>query len=396
MKIKSANFDINQGRSFMQVNHSRKILILFALVFVLLGSGILPAQNQIRVQIILSPALRNAQVVYLSNFDFLQLQTAEFLFQVTVDNLSGGGLIGSLRFLVTKDADELVNALTNPFTLPPGMTSFNNIELSNGTELKNGESVKFTETNVTYPNNDFQNEVMQGGKLPPGKYLFSVVFEQDHEVRIPSNVEIIDIINTPFVLPVAPGTDDYTNPEIIYTQFPVFQFNTNITDPLALMQDPFQIEVYQKEEYHATADEVLSTTPYLEEKTGFTLFQYPQGKGVQPLEPGTYVWRVKLLLQTTKGTDEISSPLYVFKYVDPSGASEDVQKQIMTADILRMLRYLIGDQVDDIAKALNNYTISAMRINGEQIDVTALTNKINSYQGTVTKVNELELLSSQK
>jgi len=377
----------------MQVIHDRKILIFLVLISILfLGSNLL-AQGSVRVQIILSPALHNAQVVYLSNFDLLQLQTAEFLFQVTIDNGTGQVQPGSLRFLIRKDAEELVNAVTNVFNLPRGVTSFNNIELSNGV---NDLNVKFTDTNVSYPDNDFQNEVMQGGKLPAGKYIFSVSFEPNENINSSNNYEILELINSPFVLPVAPGTSDYINPEIIYTQFPIFQFNTNITDPLALLQDPFQIEVYQKEEYHTTADEVLSTTPYLDMKIGQTLFQYPQGEGVQPLEPGTYVWRVKLFLQTTKGTDEISSPLYAFKYVDPAGVAEDVQKQIMTADLLRMLRYLLGNQVDDIAKALNNYTISEMRLNGEQIDMTALYDKINSYQGTVTKVNELELLSSQK
>jgi hypothetical protein len=380
----------------MQVKDTRKILIFFMLVFILLWGSNLPAQ-EVQVQIILSPALHNAQVVYLSNFDFMQLQSAEFLFQVTVENLSGGNLQDSrLRFLVTRGSEELVNALTNSFILPPGLTSFTNIELSNGIVLTSGSEVKFTETNVTYPNDDFQNEVLAGGRLPAGKYIFSVVWEQGGEVAVPSNVEIIDIINTPFVLPVAPGNDDYTNPEIIYTQFPVFQFNTNITDPLALLENPFLIQVFQKEEYHTSADEVLTSTPYLEEHVGYTLFQYPQGGGAQPLEPGTYVWRVMLHLQTTKGIEEISSPLYVFRYVDPTGASEDVQKQIMTADILRMLRYLLGERADDIAKALNNYNIEDMRLNGEQIDVTDLTNKINSYQGKVTQINDLELLSSQE
>jgi len=376
----------------MQFKDSRKILIFFILVFVLLWGSNLPAQNNVRVQIILSPTLHNAQVVYLSNFDFLQLQSAEFLFQVTVEN-SGAAQPGQLRFLVTRGAEELVNALTNSFQLPTGVSFFNNIELSNGS---NSLNVKFAETNVTYPNGDFQNEVLAGGKLPPGKYVFTVVWEPGNGSDVQSNTEIIDIINTPFVLPVAPGYADYTNPEIIYTQFPVFQFNTNITDPLALLDNPFEIQVFQKEEYHTSADEVLTSTPYLDEKIGLTLYQYPQGGGVQPLEPGTYVWRVLLQLQTTKGTDEISSPLYVFRYVDPSAASEDVQKQVMTADILRMLRYLLGNQVDDIAKALNNYSIEDMRLNGERIDVTDLYNKINSYQGKVTQVKDLELLSSQE
>jgi len=379
----------------MQVKPSRKILIFFVLIFILLLGSNLSAQN-VRVQIILSPALHNAQVVYLSNFDFMQLQSAEFLFQVSVENLSGANIPnGRLRFLVTRGSEELVNALTNAFILPQGLTSFSNIELSNGIVLSTGSEVKFTETNVNYPDDTFQNEVLAGGKLPAGKYIFTVNWELGN-AEVPSNVEVIDIINTPFVLPVAPGNADYTNPEIVYTQFPVFQFNTNITDPLALLDNPFQIQVFQKEEYQNSPDEVVTGTPYLDEKTGFTLFQYPQGGGVQPLEPGTYVWRVLLYLQTTKGTDEISSPLYVFKYVDPTAASEDVQKQIMTADILRMLRYLLGNQVDDIAKALNNYSIEDMRLNGESINVTDLYNKINSYQGKVTQVNGLELLSSQE
>lgn len=381
---------------FMKVNHSGKILVFLVLVFMLFLNSISVAQ--VRVEIILTPTLHDAQVVYLSNFDFLQLRSAEFLFQVTITN-SGNAVDGKLKFLVNKDGTQLVVATTNTFALPPTppLISFSNIDLSNGYTLPNEQSLKFDETEVAYPPGDFEKEIYQGGKLPAGKYFFTVIFEPAQAgISESHNTEIIDVLNSPFVLPVAPGVADYTNPEVIYTQFPVFQFNSNITDPLALMEDPFLIQVYQKEEYHTTADEVLSTTPHLEKRIGTTLYQYPQGEGEQPLEPGTYVWRVKLLLQTTKGIEEISSPLYTFKYVDPASASEDVQKQILTADLLRLLKYLLGTRADEIAKSLNNYNINEMYLNGEKIDISALYNQINSYQGKVLQVNDLELLSSQK
>lgn len=378
----------------MKLNYSGKILLFFILIFPLFISNSVMAQ-QVRVEILLTPTLHNAQVVYLSNFDFLQLSTAEFLFQVTITN-SGNAVNGRLKFLVNKDGTELVLAITNPFNLPPTppVISFSNIDLSNGYTL-NEQTVKFDETDISYPPGDFEKEIYQGGRLPAGKYFFTAIFEAEG-VSESHNTEVIDVLNSPFVLPVAPGSADYTNPEIVYTQFPVFQFNSNITDPLALLDDPFLIQVYQKEEYHTTADEVLSSTPYLEKSIGTTLYQYPQGEGEQPLEPGTYVWRVKLLLNTTNGIEEISSPLYTFKYVDPASASEDVQKQILTADIFRLLKYLLGSRADEIAKSLNNYNISVMYINGEKIDISALYNQINSYQGKVLQINDLELLSSQE
>jgi hypothetical protein len=378
----------------MKLNYSGKRLLFFILIFPLFISNYVIAQ-QVRVEILLTPTLHNAQVVYLSNFDFLQLSTAEFLFQVTITN-SGNAVNGRLKFLVNKDGTELVLAITNPFNLPPTppVISFSNIDLSNGYTL-NEQTVKFDETDISYPPGDFEKEIYQGGRLPAGKYFFTAIFEAEG-VSESHNTEVIDVLNSPFVLPVAPGAADYTNPEIVYTQFPVFQFNSNITDPLALLDDPFLIQVYQKEEYHTTADEVLSSTPYLEKSIGTTLYQYPQGEGEQPLEPGTYVWRVKLLLNTTNGIEEISSPLYTFKYVDPASASEDVQKQILTADIFRLLKYLLGSRADEIAKSLNNYNISVMYINGEKIDISALYNQINSYQGKVLQINDLELLSSQE
>jgi hypothetical protein len=373
----------------------KKTNILFVLLVLLIFT--VPVFSQVSITLLLSPTLQNAQVVYVSSFDFIQQGIAQFLFQVTVENTAGVEQRGQLIFEVVKDGEVIALARTNFFILPadPPIITFNNIQLSNGFILPNGESLRFDETDVQSPNDDFKNESLQSGRLPGGRYFFTVEFEKE----IPDDIELksiqeLEVISSPYVLPVAPGTEDLSAPEVIYTPFPVFQFNTNLTDPLALAGEPFIIEVYKKLDYHTSADEVLTTTPHLEFRTGTTLFQYPQGAGEQPLEPGgSYLWRVQMVLITTNGTEIISSPLFAFNYTDPSNASEDIVARASADEVLRLLKYLIGNQADVYAEMLSAYKLTTMRINGETVDLTDLYNKIIRYEGKVFKVSDIDLLA---
>jgi hypothetical protein len=242
----------------------KKINILFMLLVLLIFT--VPVFSQVSITLLLSPTLQNAQVVYVSSFDFIQQGIAQFLFQVTITNTAGVEQRGRLIFEVVKDGEGIALARTNFFLLPadPPIITFNNIQLSNGFILPNGESLRFDETDVQSPNDDFKNESLQSGRLPGGRYVFSVVFEeQSTSNEYPAPPQELEVISSPYVLPVAPGTDDLSAPEVIYTPFPVFQFNTNLTDPLALAGEPFIVEVYKKLDYHTSADEVLTTTPHL-------------------------------------------------------------------------------------------------------------------------------------
>jgi hypothetical protein len=379
----------------MKTRFVRKFIVLSIFSLLVISST---AFAQINVQFLLSPTLQNAKIVYISNFDLLQQGTGQFLFQVTIENQAGEEQIGKLHFEIVKDGEPIISAITNDFRLPaqPPIVSFNNIQLNTGFMLPNGDFITFDDQSVQTPTDEFQQETLQGGKLPGGQYFFYATFIKTFtNEEFPAPPLSIEVISSPYVFPVAPGTSDLAAPEIIYSPFPVFQFNTNLSDPLALLEEPFLVQVYRKLDFHTSADEVLTTTPHLEYRTGAAMFQYPQGQGEQPLEPGSYLWRVQMVLPTTSGTEIIQSPIFAFKFMDPTNASEDMVARASAEEVLRLLRYLIGQQADVYAEMLNAYSLTTIRINGEVIELSDLYGRIARFEGKVFRLSDLELLSSQ-
>lgn len=373
--------------------------LVAACVFILLiCNHAVFSQVEIEVELLLSPTLQNAKIVYISNFDLLREGAAQFLYQVTITNNSGQEQRGKLSFKVKRDDEDVISAMTREFRLPsqPSIISLNNIQLTMGYPLPNGDQIIYDEQNIQNPSNEFQDEVLQGGKLPDGRYILLTSFINTiTNEEFPSPITTLEVMSSPYIFPIAPGSNDISNPEIIYSQFPVFQFNTNLSDPLALLDEPFLVQVYKKLDFHNSADEVLTTTPHLEYRTGRTIFQYPQGEGEQPLEPGSYLWRVQMILPTTHGTEIIQSPILAFNFMDPTNAGESMIEKATAEEVFRLLRYLLGQQADVYAQMLNGYSLKTIRINGETIKLTELFSRIMRYEGKVFRIEDLELFSSQ-
>ncbi len=385
----------------------RKARMVLALLPLLLFLN--SAHGQVTIDLILSPTLQNAKVVYISSFDFLQQGAAEFLFQVAIN--AEQDIFGRMVFTVDRNGEILAEATTNDFMLPFGTYSMNNIQLSNGYTFPNNERVQFDNQNIQPPDEDFEQEVNQGGKLPAGRYQINVeFFRVQNNLPDPSPIGIgtdeIEVVSSAYVIPVTPGREGaLTNPDIIYNEFPVFQFNTDLINPLNL-GEPFEVEVYKVlSDQHTSVDDVLSSTPHLRIITGRTLFQYPkaandeQGFSIeeyQPLDFGTYVWRVILNLQTTSGIERIYSPIFAFKLVDPSTVSEDLVNQATATEVLNILRYLIGERADEFINILSNYMLKEIRVDGSPIDIAGLYDRISQYTGKVIKVEYVELLGTQE
>jgi hypothetical protein len=345
-------------------------------------------------------------VVYLATFDFLQQGSAQFLFQLNINNQSGSAIFGRLRFILEKDGEEIALATSNDFNLPSGFSTINNIQLSDGYTLPGTQTeVKFSEQNLRDLDNDFEDELFEGGKLPSGIYILRALFIEPgvSEIVIASAPPAqIDVINSAYVQPITPGSEgDLTNPEVLFTEFPVFQFNTNYVDVFAT-GDPFNIRVFKVlPDLHQSFDDVSTTTPHLEINTDRTSFQYPPAGGgpeileFQPLEPGTYIWQVSLTVPTTSGEDVIQSPFYAFRYVDPSALMELQMGQAAASEVLRLLRSLIGEEADEYANALSDFKLAEIKHEGSTIDLTELYRLISSYQGKSFEINYIDLSSSQ-
>ena len=382
-----------------------KILVIGIILLLIISAGI--SQQQVDLDLIISPTLQNARVVYISSFDLLQQGAADFLFQLTIRSQSEEP--GRIVFRLFLNEEPLAEATTNDFVLPAGIHNVNNIQLSNGyTFPQNGEFVKFDDSKTQSPDDDFEVEANQSGKLPAGKYQISVeFFSINQQTPIGIGVQQLEVVSNAYVIPVAPGNaGGLSNPSIIYSEFPVIQFNTDLL-PFGEI-DPFIVRVYKVlPDQHQTIDDVVTTTPHLEVETSWTLFQYPQNSAddqggrirvteFQPLTPGVYIWRVILRLQTTSGTEFIQSPVFGFKLVDPNMVNENLVAQAAARQVFQILRFLIGERANEIEDALGDFSLSGIIIDGQTVELEELYNKISQYADKVITIENIELLSSQE
>ena len=369
------------------------LLILLVSFFSLIGKS----NAQPRLELLLAPSLELAQIVYVSDFDFYQQGANQFLFQITVDNSEMGQVEGYLQFEIFQNAESLSETQSNVFTLMAGENfTVSNIELNAGYSTPIGqENVRFEKSNTTTPSQEFEDEVFAGGKLPKGNYSFIVkyVFNNGSEETPPASASIF-INNPTFIRPITPGTrasDGYL--EILYTQFPTFQFETDF-DPTFSTSEPFHVQIFKKLDQHGSIDEVLTTQPHYDELMFTTVFPYPVA-AVQPLDPGVYVWRIQLRMLTSSGTEVLESPVYTFRVEDPSSLGE-LDDEGVKSEVMRILIDLLGNRGEEIAKSLSDYNLIAIRVNGETITKKKLYEIIDGYEGEERLISDIILKGTQQ
>jgi hypothetical protein len=366
----------------------KKTVILF--IFILFCTTFVAGQS---IDLMLSPRLDLAHVIYLSDFSLIERQSAEafeteFLFQATFTGFTGTEE-GELVFQLLKNNQLVAQATSNMFTMPAGDHSFNNMQLNQGVII-GGQEVRFEVRNIEKPSDDFQNEILSGNKLPRGRYVFRISFAGF------TGEAVIDVFNPTYVDLVTPGyLAGKDVPEIIFTDMPTFIFDSDLTDPIALDGNPFKIQVFQKLEQHGSLDEVTTGTPHLEADVGTMVVNYTQFPEAEPLMPGTYLWRVLMHIQTSGGVEVTPSPLYAFTVRDVTDQLDPMDEAV-TEDIFELLENIVGtERARAITQELVGYHLSAIRLNGVEITVDQLYDILDNYQGHLVEITDIILQSIQ-
>ena len=370
------------------------LVILLVSVFLICSSS---AQPQLEFQ--LAPSLELAQIVYVSDFDFYRQGATQFLFQLTLDNTSRPQAIGYLRFEIFRDDDPIAETRSNDFILMADERfTVSNIELNAGffTPMGN-QPIRFDETNTTNPSSEFEDEVLTSGKLPRGTYRFIVSFHFNNDQDQLSAPPVAIYVNNPsFIRPITPGTiagDPYL--EVLYTQFPTFQFETDLdlNNPFFFDQPPFHVQIFKQLDQHASVDEVLTTQPHYDAWISDVVFPYP-AYAAQPLDPGVYFWRIQLEFLTTSGQEVIESPVYAFRVEDPSTLGQ-INDEGMKSEVMQILENLLGNEGRQYIEQLGDYDLIDIRVNGESITLKRLYEIIENYQGEERHINDIFLNSTQ-
>ncbi len=378
----------------MQLKSMKKIPIVVGVILLLSFTHLSYGAPQLDLQ--LAPSLELAQIVYVSDFDFLQQGATQFLFMLTINNIGEPQVFGRLRFEIVRNNDVLAAAETQDFTLPADRSfSASNIEMSNGYIIPGTTTeIKFNQGETTLPSDDFEKEVFESGKLPKGNYRFIVKFRYNNGVsEAAAPTQSLFIFNPTYIQPITPGTvagNGYL--EILYTQFPTFQFESDF-DPTNTAE-PFHVQIFKKLEQHGSIDEALTSTPHFDEWIHQTVFPYPASAAL-PLDPGVYLWRVQLELLSTSGTEIVESPVFAFRVDDPSKMGELSDEGVQN-DILQILIDSIGDRGRTIAQSLNDFTLKEIRVNGETITKKQFYEVIDSYEGQERIIKEIILMGTQE
>jgi len=380
----------------MSINRAKNLPVRIVLVFLLSTMGILYAQGSGPVfDVQLSPTLEFAQVVYTSDFDFYQQGSTIYLFQATLNNTGKPAVQGVLIFEIYRGSEIIARSQTTRFTLSANeVISASNIELSNGIITKSQEELRLDQSETFVPPDEFENEVLSAGKLPRGDYQFisRFVFSGGESVAPLLNLRIQ---NPSYVRPIAPGyragSGSY---DVVYSPFPTMQFESDF-DPQFAVEPPFHITVYKKLDQHNSIDEILTSTPYLDEYMFETVFPYP-AYGVQPLDPGIYAWRIQLRYVTTSGYEMLESPVFLFRVEDPSlmGLNDDDE---LKDDIMSFLNDAVDDkeQAREITGALSDYKLISIKLNGKQISKQEFYDLLSKYDFDTNKLSELNLTPTQ-
>ncbi len=370
----------------MQRNHL-KFTGLFILFFL---NSLLMAQSipNLQVSIIVVANTEQMQSLYLSDLDLMQQGTAEHLFDISITNSGSSDIaIEKMTILFRKDDLLLGLAETDPFLIPPGNAYVDNITLFNNDFVfpANGSPVTILDSRIADEAKDLKDKILSSGKAPIGIYTIEATLQttagqQDNTGR----TIFIAVTNPSFVQLVTPGNStDYGQPEDVYTEFPIFQWNGNGVG------DTYEVVVFEKPSSDISIDQVLNMRPnWRSELQAGQTAQYPAGDAI-PLEFGrTYFWMVNMVVETSSGTEALRSDLYQFRLVNPEDLSNGLQL-LYKQQFEDLLRQLMGSNAEPLIRELAHYNFEAARLNGQAGTMDELLQHILGYRGKVIEVTDV-------
>ncbi len=248
---------------------------------------------------------------------------------------------------------ELVEGITEPFTLNPGITILNNQDLAR----RGGKYEADFDLNEDALEGILKS-ALETGYLPSGTYVFGVqVLPTDDDRPISRDSKVIYVTNPTAVEMIGPGSPDFEIPPIIPVLNPLFQWFSNARS--------FEFKLAKKEDEDITPEDVMDNVAVKEMVVRDRKYQYlPADKNLIPGE--TYCWQIKALVSTSGGRRELKGEIFCFRIERPRpGVSFDPVRSQMKIS----LRRILGDK---LPPGFEKMTPVDAWVNGEKVDLAVL------------------------
>jgi hypothetical protein len=260
------------------------------------------------------------QSIYLSDYDFSNLQNLPLLFTISVYSAGQKNI-----HVVTELSHErygLVVSANKALEDIGFITSFDNRQ--------------FDSFDIGKDSDEIIETAVQNGQIPPGRYTYTVSLFDDNgnplgekvssELYISEPVSGIDLI--------APGNELDSDPDIIFENTPYFQWFGGMTE--------YNFTLYEVLEDQKSADDITSNIPVFQEK-GLTTSSFLYPNYAEVLEEGKkYAWQITSEVLTGTGAQEIRSDVYWFIYSQRTESEKPLEKIRVYPDDMNLMP---GDSV---------------------------------------------------
>ena len=405
----------------------KKILVL--LILFLNGSLLYsdPCYNPSDVQIRENFFSDDIIGYYLSTFNFDSGESDVLLFDYSIDLSeavlnSSCGSQGSLPedFKLFLDFDiqiyvpeyddfssgptELVDGRVEIYNFPLNLNelNFRNTDLNfDTTELQGGTKFDLIEHNIHIDESDIEgitDDFLQLSRLPNGSYYFNFYLRGPAGEELGNINKEITIFVPTYLELLTPGSESVSDSlsNTIMTNNPIFQWNSDFCSDCNIS---LRVCEFRSNDHSSLAEAIedysvlpIETGFYQLENSSINSFQYPL-YDANPLVSGNfYVWQLKRSYNTTNGTTEEFSNIFIFR-IQP--LEPDDQSSIFSDENLEILKQFIGEEkyieLFGSDGELENYSNvdPILNLNGQDMSITyllELIDKLNSGEIEIIEV----------
>ncbi len=357
MKTESSPFGL-RGRSVFFATHLFFLFLVYK-----------PVYAQLSLNLVLTPEMRNAQILRVSDFNVTGSGSVSRLFDLTITNNSGSTINVFLRFEFLSDRfpnTPIVVAVSQPFPVSPGSQVLTYPDITrNGNVVYDAEAL-----------DELTDVILKTSRLPTGTYTFNLsVFDRDRpSVPIDLEQQTLTISNPTTLDLISPGAP--VGGSECFAQFgllPQFKWDSNA--------DRFLITVCEAMPTNSSPEDVMQNEPRLQRLVqrgsdffGSPSFLYPPGR--LPLEYGkTYYWQVQAMLDVPSGEVRLPSEIWCFQI----SAIGDPGTEIMLQQLLSLLNSGDFEALFREGGPLHGFRLTgAAAVNGRRMNLSELINFLRS------------------
>lgn len=330
-----------------------------------------------------------------------------FRYRIRQENIENTNLKAYYSLVINSPDLNLSN-----FELMSGIISISNIEIPQ--LVFSNLDINFTSTGV--PGADFvleesnlasfsdleaiQSIILSSGKIPNGTYILNVTLKcsDDDNIIYDSINKTIEAFEPTFLDLISPGGDiQDTLSNTILTTNPLFIWNSDYCS-----QCDYGIRVCNYNPLlHSSISDAINDNSMLPSNQNLDFYPLPNNQSFSyptndafDLVPGElYVWQIQRSYQTTLGTQQNKSPIFVFKIYSIDDAIEESSSNDIYADLLEELLGYQYEQLFGDNGELKGFSVkgSTILINNETVPITVLYDIINQINNGQLEIIEIEV-----